>query len=791
MLRFLCCLFFLCAQMALWGEMPYEGVRVAKVEVAVPNLPPHVRFSPQTVLTRLHTKASLPFSQSDFDADLKMLADEYESVDPCFDIVDDELYITLNLFMKPRIHRIRFCGNESVKTKKLEKELDIKAGACFERDTFITHLNKVQQLYLRKGYFEVDVSYELEVEPKSCDVNVIVTIDEGRCGKIGRIRFCGFTAYEQSELEELLYTQKFNPLLSWWSGSGHYHPEAIEQDKMIIVNFLQNQGYADAEVDIRMEEVGTRHRLCIVITACRGIRYRFGNITIEGNCLFTEEQIRDELLINPRMCYSPDVLRESVQAVTAMYGVCGYIEAGCDVQLALRPDLPIYDVHILISEGVPYNVGMVHVFGNRCTQTRVILNECLLCPGDVFNTCKMEGTEERLTQTGYFEDVNVYAARPLAQEEDDCTRDVYVEVAETDTGNLGIFFGFSSLESIFGGVDITERNFNVGGIPGLLNGGGPRSLRGGGEYLHLKANIGNRETCYLLQWTKPYFFDTPWIVGFDLEKTNNSILSRGYEIKTYGGTAHATYIMNAFLKYELYYRATHTRVSLQNDTSNPLLLEQARNSGLLSGIGNVWIYDSIDNPRKPTNGFRSRLSYELVGVGGNFDFLKLGYCNTYYYPFCKKGVFKFRADLQFLHAYGHTRPNTIPLSERLYLGGETTVRGYRNFIIGPKFANNEPRGGVSSYLLSEEYQHNLLAAPCIDAFVFVDAGFVSPSEFTLGRPAASVGFGLRIEAMKNMPVTIGLGYPIHPSENLYNAQGQVIGKINNAQRFFFAMGGCF
>jgi outer membrane protein insertion porin family len=186
---------------------------------------------------------------------------------------------------------------------------------------------------------------------------------------------------------------------------------------------------------------------------------------------------------------------------------------------------------------------------------------------------------------------------------------------------------------------------------------------------------------------------------------------------------------------------------------------------------------------------RSRLSYEFAGLGGNFEFMKFGYYNTFYHPVCPRGVLKMRADIQFIHTYGHTHPTTLPLSERLFVGGETTVRGYRNFIIGPKYDTNEPRGGVSCYLISEEYQHNLLKAPCVDAFVFCDAGFLSLSEFTIGRQAASVGFGLRIEVMRDVPITLGMGYPIHPVEK--RTVNGVTQRINNAQRFFFSVGGCF
>ena len=451
----------------------------------------------------------------------------------------------------------------------------------------------------------------------------------------------------------------------------------------------------------------------------------------------------------------------------------------------MREGCPIYDVAVTIEEGGQYYVGLIKVFGNCHTQTNIILHESLLCPGEVFDNRKLEGTEARLCHTGYFGAVNVYAVQSQIEDPtgERSYRDVYIEVEETDTGNIGLFFGFSSLDRIFGGVEVTERNFNIAGLTRLLE-RGPGALRGGGEFAHAKVNIGDKQTNYLIQWTKPYFLDTQWLLGVDLEKNNNRALSRGYEIKTYGGNVHGTYILNQYLKYDIHYRARHTDVAIR-DRRNALLVQEGNQAGFISASGISLIYDSTDHPRRASCGFRSRLLYELAGIGGNFQFMKFAYLNSYYYPLCPRGTLKFKGELQFIKTYGSTATTDLPLSERLFLGGETTVRGYRPFIIGPKFGNNEPRGGVSSLLLSEEYQHNLLAAPCLDAFVFVDAGYVSLSEFTIGRLATSVGFGIRLEVMRNMPIMMGLGWPIHPTQTFNGIE------IDLAQRFFFALGGTF
>jgi outer membrane protein insertion porin family len=775
-------LFILCLSIGAFAQsVQYDQQKVAKIDIQAENVPTGTAFNASTVRAKMQTKAGNLFSQNEFDRDLKMLVEEYDRVEPVIQVINNELYITLKVWIKSKVRAIIFEGNDNISSKKLRGEIEeTEVGKPFERDTFIKELNEIKIYYIKKGYFEAQIDYELVPVPETNEVDVKVIIKEGRSGKIKGIEFEGFTKKEEKELLEEMVTKKYNFLLSWYTGKGCYHPDMVEHDQMTIVSYLQNKGYADATVTIDLNE-NDANKVILTIRADKGLRYNFGTIKISGNTIFDDNMIWDQFEFYCGGCYSPENMRLTNMAIRDLYGTCGYIDAHVDIQLCLREDACVYDVIVTIEEGQPFSVGMVRVFGNTCTQTRVILHECLLCPGDTFDINRIEATETRLLNTGYFSNVNVYAVR--SPDEDLNMRDVYIEVEETDTGNLGIFCGFSSLENVFAGIDITESNFNLLGIPQVLS-RGPRALRGAGEFLHLKTNFGTRETNYLLQWTKPYFLDTPWIVGFDLEKTDNRLLSRGYEIKTWGGNVHATYIFNEFVKYDLHYRGIHTRVAVK-DKNNPILDQESRISGFVSAVGTTIIYDSTDHPRRPSSGFRSRFLTEVAGVGGNFEFWKFAYLNSYYYPMWRNGVLKFRADCQFIATYGNTRPDTLPLSERLYMGGETTVRGYRNFIIGPKFGNNEPAGGVSSYLLSEEYQHHLLDMPCTDAFLFVDAGYVSPREFRLGKPAASVGFGLRIEVMRNMPMTFGMGFPIHPTERINGEP------VDNTQRFFFSMGGCF
>ncbi len=778
-------LLILLTPLFVYGQQ-YESMRVVKIDVIAQNLPPEAPFNQAAVRSRLQTRVGDYFSQTEFDRDLKCLAEDYDRVVPCVEVIQGEIFITLELWMKPTIREIIFCGNEKVKTKKLKKAFELSRGDLFEREEFIESFNDLKHLYLKKGFFEADLCYDILPIEGENQIDIRIDISEGRSGKIKKICFEGMTKQESKDVLDILFTKRYSLFLSWLNGQGIYHPDMIEQDRLQVINYFQNLGYADALADICIAEYKGSNKLIIQITADKGTRYKIGNISLCGNEVLTRECLYERFNFGRGSYYSPEKIRNTLRSIQDLYGVKGYLDTTVDMGLSLREDCPVYDISFSVDEGLRYYVGLIRVFGNCTTQTRVILHETLLCPGEVFDNRRLMATEARLANTGFFSSINVYA---VASTVDDPSgerlyRDVYIEVEEAETGNVGLFAGLSTLDSVYGGVEVTERNFNLLGITGLFGGAG-RGLRGGGEYVNAKVNFGDKQSSYILQWTKPYFMDSPWIVGFDLEKSNNRAYSRSYEVKTYGGNVHGTYIINPYLKYSLHYRARHSGIDIKDSSNEVEVVDATDQTGFISALGTSLIYDSTNNPRRATCGFRSRLSYELAGIGGNYHFMKFAYLNTYYHPFKTKGTLKMRADFQFILTYAGTQPDELPLSERFFLGGETTVRGYRPFVIGPQLGNEQPIGGVSSMLLSEEYQHNLLASPCLDGFVFVDAGYISLSEFTLGQFAASTGFGIRLNLMRNMPVMAGFGWPIHPTTTI---NGQ---KVDNAQRFFFALGGTF
>src|SRR3990167_3636334 len=179
----------------------------------------------------------------------------------------------------------------------------------------------------------------------------------------------------------------------------------------------------------------------------------------------------------------------------------------------------------------------------------------------------------------------------------------------------------------------------------------------------------------------------------------------------------------------------------------------------------------------------------MAGVGGNYQFFKMNYLNTLYFPIWRYGVVKFRADFKYMIPFGKTDREHVPYSERFFLGGDNTVRGYKPFLLGPVLhlrdwtgalkPTDTPKGGLSSSLLSLEYNQEIIRM--LDIFAFVDVGSVTFDSFAANHIRSTTGVGFRIYIGNRSPIMVGWGIPLVKKDR-HNGKWQKV---------FFSMGGQF
>ena len=763
-----------------------EGKSIAKIQVQIEN-DENNSAQKQKILGQLRTKENDLFHQDTFDQDIKVLYQTYDWVDPTVTRTKSgELAIVIHVKPRPNIQKIDFTGN-SIKDSKLLKEASLKKGVPFNQKEFYKSLNKIRDYYIKNGYFEVQVSYNMKTLSKKEDIALQIFIKEGRQGYINNIVFKGFNRAERKYILDNLSTKKYNYLISWLTGRGLIKEDMIEHDKVSIIEFMQNQGYADANVNFNIVE--KNNRFVLEITLERGPLYHINSVHVQGVKIKQAKDIESGLSVENGSVYSPEKIKNDQELIKRKYAKDGYIDTNVAYNLVLNPDNNTFSLTYTIEESRKFRIGLIKISGNRYTQKKAIYNRIDLVPGEVFDETKLKSTQAKLMGTGYFTNVNVYAMPNDSDVFSDAEyRDVNIEVQETTSGNFSIGAGFNSTNSINGNIDFTETNFNVAGLTTLLK-EGPSNLKGGGEFLSLKVGIGQESQNYTLSWMNPYLADTLWRFGVDVNYKRDSYTAKNYVQNTIGGAITGTYPLSPFFSYG-------TRLRLRNDRTiihgDPTELESkiTENNGLVSAVALLCNYDSTDNIFTPHQGLRSNLECELGNIDRkvankpDFFFARYGYLNSYYLPISTRSTLKFRGDIKFQHALQKAMNDDFPMPERFTLGGESTVRGYNPGHVGPLFANGDPKGGISSLLMSIEYNYSLI--PRVDAFTFIDSGAISTKMFSIAKLQSTYGFGLRLQVTSAIPMTIGLGYPIDKPRTPDGSRND-----SALQALFFNMSGQF
>ena len=118
-------------------------------------------------------------------------------------------------------------------------------------------------------------------------------------------------------------------------------------------------------------------------------------------------------------------------------------------------------------------------------------------------------------------------------------------------------------------------------------------------------------------------------------------------------------------------------------------------------------YDRRDNKYSPTKGYFVGFTAQNAGgfLGADKTFVKGWINGNYYHSIIKSVVFELRGSLGIAENYGNTKE--IPIYERFFAGGATTIRGYEERAVGPRDKTSggglgEPIGGEAMALATAE-----------------------------------------------------------------------------------------
>ena len=122
------------------------------------------------------------------------------------------------------------------------------------------------------------------------------------------------------------------------------------------------------------------------------------------------------------------------------------------------------DVSYHVNRGTKFLFGRVNVAGNTRTRDKVIRRELRFAEGDLFSASALKRSRERLTNTQFFSEADIQTAQ-----QDNQSIDVNVKVVEASTGAFSVGLGYSTVDSIIGIANISQKNWIGRGLDATFN----------------------------------------------------------------------------------------------------------------------------------------------------------------------------------------------------------------------------------------------------------------------------------------------------------------------------------
>ena len=387
-----------------------------------------------------------------------------------------------------RLELIDIGGGKKIGKKDLEETIDLHKGQVIKLSDPVRLKRKIRDLCEEKGYLLADIKVEIQDGSSDGLAVLYVRVDEGKKVKIKKIRYHGNEAYSDRKLRKKLKDTKQKAIFR----SGEFHPDKFEDDKNNLIAFYRENGYRDAQVlrdSVSYSE--DRKRMFLHIFIDEGSKYYFGNITFSGSDLFTEDELKRQLLFSPGDAFNQMKYEVTYkERLSTLFYDLGYIYT------QVRPTETLIgadtlDIDFFIEPGNRFSVRQIHITGNTKTREKVIRREFVLKPGDTFDVTKLRRSIREVTILNYFANVI-----PDVEEVSSAEVDLWVSVEEKPTDQANLSAGYSQRDGLIGAVGFAAPN-----------------LFGTGQQMNFDWNFGQAYGSFSISYTEPWLFDTETLIG--------------------------------------------------------------------------------------------------------------------------------------------------------------------------------------------------------------------------------------------------------------------------------------
>lgn len=687
------------------------------------------------------------FDQIKFRKDLERIKQDYKDKKHFKPVIGPYTYKdgVLNLSVHPgkRLF-VSLDGNDAVSAKDLLKEMPFFEAEDFNDDIVEEAIQRMLSVYHVHGFPFAQIAPV--VTEKDDLINLTFFIFEGKKVKTGKISFTG-TRLDEGKLKDILSLKE----------GKEYNADFIDSDRETLLNFYYALGYLSVTVDeFQTTYDESSHTMNIVIKIQEGLKTEIGSITIAGQKIVAEDDVRKVMKLQPGDPYNEVDISNARYRVIEFYMTKGFPS----VTVFVKRDIDGLKANITftIHEGLFTLFGKTIFTGNNRTNYTVIKRELLKGENTPLDHSILRKERQNLYKLGLFTDVDMEML-----EGDDQRNDVLIHLREGNAGAVEFGLGFSDYEQYRGFLDVSYRN-----------------LWGMHRQASARVELSSLERRLILQYYEPWFLNsfTPFrafLLTEYREELNVDTRETRYKLSRNAVTAGIERKFSNAVKSELYYE--FSVVNTYDVKPDVVLSKEDIGTLVISGLRFGVIYDTRDNPFYPTKGILSGISTKLTSPVflSESDFIKLTFYGNIYLELIPRLVVA--ASLRGGLAKGYGDTADLPIVERFFLGGRTTVRGYEQDSLGPKGSDGNPTGGNA--FLMENLEMRISLGKGIGLVTFLDGGnvWVDMKDMDPTDIKFTAGLGLRYDTPVG-PLRIDYGHKLQKEKD--ESKGELHFSIGHA-----------